>query len=156
MENLRFYKLTGWTGHLLVQVNDSSLPDFHNFIVLKTAGGNGRDYQVLYRYDSQSAKTVYTAETPAEKICAQDADCSYWDGLKRTGEARETENAGAWGNFYFGGIRTGLVKKAGDKFESDKFSALGRDEVRGATARLRQSWEPRGRRRRQGWYSGDS
>ncbi|HNW44252.1 MAG TPA: hypothetical protein PKI19_07085 [Elusimicrobiales bacterium] len=135
MADLRFYKLTGWSGYLLVQVDDHSLPSFHNFIVLKTAPGGGQDFKVQYRFDSQADES-YTAATPAEKVCGLDPACADRNAQKKRGEASARAGLAAWEAFYFEPLKAALVKKAGDKFDSDKFAALGKDELRSAKARL--------------------
>ena len=136
LADLRFYALTGQPGRLLVQIEDRALPAFYNFIALEKAAGSDRDFQVLYRYDSQKEKTAYTAAMLPEKACALDAECAYWAALKKSAEAGQTATTGTWEDIYIAGVKAELLKKAGDRYDSAKFSALGGTEVRGAKARL--------------------
>ncbi|OGS11570.1 MAG: hypothetical protein A2285_08260 [Elusimicrobia bacterium RIFOXYA12_FULL_57_11] len=136
LERLRFYKLPGWPGYLMIQVEDTSLPEFHNFMVLKTEAGSAMSYQVVYGYDSQADGADYNRNLPAEKICSLDKDCAYWNGLRQLGEAGEKAEAAVWEKFYFEEVKLALGKKTGDHFDSSKFSVLGAGEVGRAKTRV--------------------
>lgn len=136
LEHLHFYKLTGWPGYLLVQVEDISLPEFHNFIVLKAAPGHAGGYQVVYRFDSQTEAAAYSAAVPAEALCSLDPDCGRLNELKKRAEVREMENAGAWENFYFEAVKAKLAQRVGDKFDSGKYSLLQEVEIQSAKKRV--------------------
>lgn len=136
LADLRFYALPGQPGRLLVQIDDRALPAFHNFIALEKDAGSDREFQVLYRYDSQKEKDSYRAALLPEKACSLDAECARLDALKDRAETGQAANAGAWEDLYIAGVKEGLLKSAGDRYDSAKYTALGGAEVSGAKARL--------------------
>lgn len=136
MRNLRFYRLDGWTRHLLVQVDDHTLPRFHNFLVLALAGAGETAYTRLYAYDSEKEREPYTAATVPEKICALDPACARINGLKKAAEEKTRAATPSWEAPYFAGARDALVRRVQAHYDSDKFLKLDRAEVAEAKARF--------------------
>jgi hypothetical protein len=122
MRDVRYYKLTGWPRHLLVQLDDHTLPDFHNFLVLSLHGASETAYARLL--------------TVPEKICSLDAACDRVNTLKKTQEERARASVTAWEAPYFSGVKTSLLAKVASHYDSEKFAKLDRSEVAAAKARL--------------------
>jgi len=138
MNSLRFYRLTGWPRRLLVQIQDSTLPDFHNFTVLDLSPESATVFSPVYRYNSQTVQEKYDAATLPDKVCALDSGCDRSNKLKKAEEAKARAAISSWDAYYFEALKPALLKKVEAHYTSAKFAKLGPAETAAASARFAQ------------------
>lgn len=134
LANLRFYRLTGWPRHMLVQVADHTLPEFHNFAVFALSGDTG--YKRLYLYDAETAAGKYTALTVPDAVCALDPACAKLNAARKTEEAAQLGNIRAWEAGQFAAVKPELLRMVAAHYDSEKFAKLGAGELAAAKQRF--------------------
>lgn len=136
LDDLRFYRLTGWPRRLLVQAQDPSLPNFHNFTVFSLTPLSETAFSAVYRYNSQSVSEPYDASTLPERVCSLDPACGRWNTLKKAEEVKARTGIPSWETYYFEALKTALLKRIETHYASEKFTRLGQAETAAAAARF--------------------